>query len=247
MRARYALQLVFWICPLALQPLIALAIVVRRRVRDFPLFLSYTLFVSGRDFALLFLRRNLSLYSWIYWLGEPVAILLALASIYEVLWYLIRPYPTLRLLGRRLFGITLVVAVVAGMMLLKTSPFNRISTSIESARLLERSAWFVEVGVLIAFIFFISHLGVTWKHYAAGIIAGFGIAAGLQLAFVELESLHVIGGNIFVLLKSAAYNCAVLIWAAYFLRPQEQTPAPKELPETDLAKWDELLRRYLQK
>lgn len=247
MRAQSFLRMALWICPLVLQPLIALAIICRRRITDFPAFFSYTLLVSGRDFALLIFRSNMRMYSWIYFLGEPITIILGVAAIYEVLWHLIRPYATLRLLGVRLFWISLGIAVLVGILLLKTSPFSRIHVSIESARLLQRSAWFVEVGVLIAFIVFISQFGLTWKHYTAGVVAGFGISAGLQLAFVELESLHAISGNIFGLLKSAAYNCAVLIWALYFVPLQQETEPPKALPKTDLAKWDELLRRYLRK
>jgi|SRR5437868_5400031 len=250
MSAQHALKIVFWICPVLLQSLIALVIILRRHVSDFPVFFSYTLFVAGRDCALLVFRGNRQLdswhiYSWIYFIGEPITILLGLAAIYEVLWRLIRPYSMLRLLGIRLFWISLGVAALIGGLLFKTSPLSRMAASIESARLLQRSAWFVEVGVLIVFILFISNLGLTWRDYTAGIIAGFGVSAGLQLALVELESLQAISGSIFVLLKSAAYNLAVLIWTSYFIPRRVQATTLKELPDTDLARWDELLRRYL--
>src|SRR5438270_11627217 len=109
MSTRQELGIVFWIIPLCLQPLIALAIIVRRLRNQFPLFFLYTLFVSGRDLALLFLRHNTRLYSWIYFVAEPVAIILGLAIIYEVFWQLMRPYQMLRTLGVRLFWMSLGV------------------------------------------------------------------------------------------------------------------------------------------
>lgn len=247
MKAQHALRMVFWICPLLLQPLIALAMLVRGQVKNFPFFFSYTLFVSGRDLILLLFKGNMRLYSWIYWLGEPLTVILGLVAINEVLSYLLRPYSTLRTLGIRLFWISLVCGMAVSMVLLKISPFSSMAASTESARLLQRSAWFVEAGVLIALILFISQLGITWKHYAAGIVAGFGISAGLQLALVELESLRAISVNIFVLLKSAAYTCAVLVWTIYFVQRPPTMHVPKSLPESDLARWDDILRRYLRR
>ena len=247
MRTYQLVQMILWILPLCLQPLIALVMTVRRHVTDFPVFFLYTLFVAGRDLALFFLRSHMRRYSWIYWVGEPLSIILGLAAICEVVWHLIQPYPTLRFLGVRLFWMTFIITFVAGVLMLNPSQFVRTTIQIESAILLERSARFIQVGILVVFILFISRLGLTWKHYAAGIVAGFGIAAGFQLALVELKSLHAIANNIFVLLNSAAYNCAVLIWATYFFPSRMQKSQPMELPKSDLPKWDELLRRYLRK
>src|SRR5690348_2168565 len=98
---REKLGMVFWIIPLSLQPFIAVAIALRRQIKSFPVFFLYTLFVAARDLILLLLKRNMRLYSWIYFLSEPLAIALGLAVIYEVLWQLVRPYSMLRILGVR--------------------------------------------------------------------------------------------------------------------------------------------------
>jgi len=235
----------FWIVPLCLQPLIAIAIATRRQVRTFPLFFVYTLFVSTRDLALLFIKHNMRIYSWVYFLSEPLAIALGVAVIYEVSWHQIRSYSPLRSLGIRVFWATLGLALLAGTTMLKTSEFGQEKLWIESFFLLERSARFIQVEILIVFILFISHLGLTWKHYSAGIVAGFGIAAGLQLALYQLRPMKAIADADFYLLMSAAYNIAVLIWATYFLPPRRETQPPSELPKTDLPRWDEILRRYL--
>jgi len=241
------LRIVFWIIPLCLQPLIALAIFLRHQTRSFPRFFLYTLFVPARDLVLLFLKRNLPIYSWAYFLSEPLVIALGLAVIYEVLWHLIRPYHTLWTVSVRLFSATLGLAALVGLTMLKTSEFGQTKFWIESLFLVERSARFVQVGVLIVFILFISHLGLTWKHHGAGIVAGFGIAAGLQLALYELRSLGLIEDEYFYLLMSMGYDVAVFVWTIYFFSPGRKADLEIGLPKTDLARWDEILRRYLNR
>lgn len=235
-----------WVGPILFQLLIVVVLVVRRLVKDFPIFFSYTFFVLGRDLVLLFLKPNSRPYAQVYFLGEPIALMLGLAVIYEVLWHLIRPYGMLRIIGLRLSWATLAVAVFFCAAMIRTLQFGR-TTSWLSVLLVERSARFLQVGVLVAFILFISRLGLTWKHYTSGIVAGFGVAAGLQLFLFELKTLRAIGNDAFVLLNSAAYNCAVLIWAAYFLPRRTESHPPAQLPSSDLAHLDELLRRYLGK
>ena len=240
--------MVFWILPLCLQPLIAVAIVLRRQIGGVLIFFLYILFVSARDLVLLFVlsfMHNKRIYSWTYFLTQPLALVLGVAAIYEVLWQLVRPYDTLRLVGIRLFWASVAVAVLGGLVMLRTSDFGRGELWIESLVLVDRSARFVQVGVLIAFILFISHVGMTWKHFSAGIIAGFGVSAGLQLAFFELRSTHLIADDTFQLLNSLAYNIAVLVWATYFFSPRREPTFSSKLPTTDIARLDEILRRYL--
>jgi hypothetical protein len=117
--------------------------------------------------------------------------------------------------------------------------------SIESARLLERSAWLIEAGVLITFCFFISRAGLDWKQHGAGIVVGFGISAGLQLAIAELESLHLINVGAFPLLKSAAYDCAVVIWSFYFLPRRRKGQHGIVVDGEALRRVDEVLETYL--
>lgn len=247
MKISKLLTLAFWMLSLTLQPLTALGMILHRQVKSFPLFFAYILFVAGRDLALLFIPYNTKLYARIYFGGEPVSILLGLAAICEVFWYLIRPYPMLRRFGIPFFWVNLGTLVVMAYLMLRTSEFKGQIVSTESIVLLERSARFIQVGVLVLFILFISRFGLTWKYHVAGIVTGFGLAAGLQLGLLELRSLSVLQDRTFALLKPAAYDCGVVVWALYFVgKRAPETPAAP-LPENQLAKWDELLRRYLRK
>lgn len=239
------LTITLWVLALTLQPVTALGMVLRRQVKNFPLFFSYILFVTTRDLALLFVPYNTRLYAWIYFVGEPLAILLALAAICEVFWYLVRPYPMLRTLGVPAFGITLCALGLTALFMLSASEFKGQIVSTQSIVLLERSARFIQVGVLLVFILSISRFGLAWKYHVAGIVTGFGLAAGLQLGLLELRSLGAFHDKAFALLKPAAYDCGLIVWAVYFIVNKVPEHPLSQLPENQLAKWDELLRRYL--
>ena len=92
-----------------------------------------------------------------------------------------------------------------------------------------------------------SRLGLTWHHYSLGITAGFGVYSALDLILLELRAhLHIVSDTAFVLLRPAAYNLGVLIWAYYFLRPQNGNPVDR-LPGTDLANWNQALTDHMDK
>jgi hypothetical protein len=92
-----------------------------------------------------------------------------------------------------------------------------------------------------------SRLGLTWRDYSLGIAAGFGVYAALDLVLLELRGhLHVLGDSAFVLLRSAAYNLGVLIWASYFLRPLDGIPVER-LPGNNVANWNDTLTEHIDK
>ena len=119
--------------------------------------------------------------------------------------------------------------------------------ALEWITLSERSARFLQVCLLILAIAMMSRLGLTWRHYSLGIAAGFGVYAALDLVLLELRGhLHILSGEAFVLLRSAAYNLGVLIWAFYFLRPEDGNSIDR-LPGNDVSDWNETLTEQVDK
>ncbi len=71
--------------------------------------------------------------------------------------------------------------------------------------------------------------------------------SALDLILLELRAhLHVVTDTAFVLLRPAAYNLGVLIWAFYFLRPQSGNPVDR-LPGSDLENWNDALSEHVDK
>jgi hypothetical protein len=93
-----------------------------------------------------------------------------------------------------------------------------------------------------------SRLGLTWQHYAVGIATGFGVYSASDLALLELRAhLHLITDGTLVLLNSTAYNVAVTIWALYFVPSRPRKVIVGGLPDTEIARWNEVLSEYLKK
>jgi len=238
---------VFWLLPLAVQCVIALVMLRRGLARQFPFFFSYTVLLPARDTTLYFLPQPSNRYSSVFWWGEATAILLALAIIFEISWHFVRRYPFLRLFLRVLWISAVVVGAAALAMLIWTKGPAGADVALEWIILAERSARFLQVCLLILAIAMMSRLGLTWRHYSLGIAAGFGVFAALDLVLLELRAhLHLISDSTFVLLRSAAYNLGVLIWAFYFLPPEDGNPIDR-LPGNDVSDWNETLTEQVDK
>ncbi len=238
---------VLWFAPLAIQCVIALVMLRRGLVAQFPFFFSYTILLPVRDLSLYFLPNPGDRYSTVFWLGEAAAVLLSLAIIFEISLHFVRSFPFLRLFLRVLWVAAGVAGAAALALLFWTKGPAGTDVALEWITLSERSARFLQVCLLILAIAMMSRLGLTWRHYSLGIAAGFGVYAALDLVLLELRGhLHVFSGEAFVLLRSAAYNLGVLIWAFYFLRPENGNPIDR-LPGNDLSDWNETLTEQVDK
>ena len=239
------LTFVLWLLPTAMLVLIALVMWRRGLAAKFPLFFSYTLLLPVRDVVLACLPFGKAFYSRVYWWGEGAAVLLALGVIFEIVGHFVRHYPYLRFF-LRVLPFAGVFAGVLALLIWGNGPSGS-DRAFEWIILLERSARFLQVCLLILAIGFMSRLGLTWQNYALGIVAGFGVYAALDLTLLEFRAhLHAVSDNVFVLLRPAAYNLGVLIWAFYFLLPRGGGTV-KRLPDTDLAQWNDELTQQVDK
>lgn len=238
---------VLWYLPSAMLAVIAFVMWCRGLAPRFPLFFSYIILVPVRDMVLAWLPLDRHRYSSIYWWGEGVAVLLALGIIFELVGYFVRTYPFLGFLLRVLSVAGVLAGALALTLLLWGQGPSGADLAFEWIILTERSARFLQVCLLILVIALMSRLGLTWRNYALGIAAGFGVFAALDLALLELRAhLHALTDNSFVLLRPAAYNLGVLIWAAYFLLPWGEGPINR-LPDHDLAQWNDELNQKVDK
>ncbi len=247
MKIPHVITMTLWITPIVLQGVIAVVMLSRRLAGIFPLFFSYTVLVLTNAVALLFIRYPA--YFLVYWWGEGIVVLLGLGVIIEVIWHLIRPYPFLRRFAFRVFWIVAAVALALGLiMFLSSSRTDGPNALFEIIILAERSVRFLQVCQLIVLVLLMSRLGLTWQYYAVGIATGFGVYSASDLALLELRAhLHLITNETLVLLNSTAYNLAVLIWVLYFVSGRQSKVVVESLPDTEIARWNEVLSEYLEK
>lgn len=240
----HLVTMTLWVFPLVLQAAIALVMLKRKSVINFPVFFSYTALVLWGDTALLFLKYPGSIYTFVYCCEEGGAVLLSLAVIFEILGDILPPSPLVAFVLKFvwIFG---SIAALAALLMLAFSPSIGAGRALEFIFLAERSARFLQACLFIVVLALMSRLGLTWRHYSVGIAAGFGVYSGVALAGFELRGhLHLLGDATFALLNSAAYNVAVVIWACYILRPLPKTSVG-HFPSANLTDWNEAVGGYI--
>ena len=231
-----------WILPLIIQTAILFVLFGRKLSGTFPLFSLYTASVLLRESILLFLPYPGRAYAFVYWYGEIATVTFGLGAILETLRQLCAPYPFLKVIFRLAWSVV-VFSSLLGIFVLISSHSNR---ALEMVILAERSARLVQACSLIFVLMVVSQLGSDWREYTVGITAGFGIYSALSLTIWELcAHLHLVSDNTFILLNSAAYDAAAIIWGIYFLRPNRGWRST-ELPKPNLAQWREALTAYTQ-
>jgi hypothetical protein len=236
-----------WFLPLVLLCAIAASMLYRGLVRQFPFFFTYTVVVSSRDLVLTSLPYERNSYSAVFWWGEASALLLSLVVIFEVAFHLAGRYPFLKFILKILSIVGVIGAIGALAMLFWTQGPEGANLALERIIFTERSVRFLQACLLILMLGLMSRLGLTWRNYALGIAAGFGVYSALDLTLLELRAhLHAVTDTSFVLLRSAAYNLGVLIWGAYFLLPWGESPIDR-LPENDLGHWNDELNQKVDK
>jgi hypothetical protein len=249
MKVPHAITVALWIAPIVIQSIIVIVMLHRKLVEIFPVFFTYNVLVPAREILLLFVRNHLDLYSRIYWFSEAIVVALSLGVIYEVIWHLIRPYSFLRRFAFGFFWIVAAVALALGLiMFLSSSRSGQRDPLFEIIILVERSVRFLQACWLIVLVLLMSRLGLTWQYYAVGIATGFGVYSASDLALLELRAhLHLITDGTLVLLNSTAYNVAITIWALYFVPSRPRKVIVGGLPDTEIARWNEVLSEYLKK
>jgi hypothetical protein len=249
MKVPHAITVALWIAPIVIQSIIVIVMLHRKLVEIFPVFFTYSVLVPAREILLLFVRNHLDLYSRIYWFSEAIVVALSLGVIYEVIWHLIRPYSFLRQFAFGFFWIVAALALALGLiMFLSSSRSGQRDPLFEIIILVERSVRFLQACWLIVLVLLMSRLGLTWQYYAVGIATGFGVYSASDLALLELRAhLHLITDGTLVLLNSTAYNVAVTIWALYFVPSRPRKVIVGGLPDTEIARWNEVLSEYLKK
>jgi hypothetical protein len=220
-----------WIAPHVLQ--IALAIVMFRRKlhRDFPWFLTYTIYqvvVNAADVETLF------------------SIFLRFAVIYEIFRVLLRPYQALQRVSSALGNAVLVVLLGGALIVAAYGPVPDYTTRLISMSVsMDRVASLVQCGLLL-FLFVFSHfLRISWRGFAFGVASGFAFYLAVQLVMSALLArFYIHSANT---IDMACYHCSVLIWLGYALAPQRVPVATKSIPSHQLESWNVELERLLQR
>jgi len=230
-----------------LQIAIAALMFRRQLIKVFPLFFLYTVLIPVRDLLEFAIRDFPRSYFLVYWIAEAVSILASILVSGEIAERLVEPYSEFRKLLHIGFAVigSLALGAAVYVFIYRASPGSELFSTILLA---ETAARILQVVLFIVVILAIRYFGLTWWHYTTGIALGFGTAASLQLMLAEVTgNLQLISKDLFTFLKPAAYNSAVLIWAWYFLVAGNRRVNVPNLPSTEIARWNDVLKGYLNR
>ena len=239
-----------WIAPHVLQVAIVIIMIRRRLVREFPVFLTYTLFqivMGGTLFVLDHIEAvSARQYLDAVWVETTGSIVLRFALIYEIFNRIFEPYPGLAELGRLLFRWGVVVLLLVAVALVARAPTD--TTPLASGIHIANSAVsLMQSGLLVFLFLFSSYFGLSWRNYVYGIAAGLGIFSSVSLATTALRIGTGAAAASYSLdfVTMATYHCCVLIWLVYLLAPEAARRSVKHLPDNNLEQWNTEMQRLL--
>ena len=238
------------IAPHVLQIVLALLMIRRKLVREFPVFFAYTIFEIFQ-FLVLFALMNLNfmkLYAVLYYGGEAVSAALRFAIIYEIVSNVLRNYSSLRRVKHSLFHWATAGLMILAVFIVAYTPSMQTDSMVVIQNVVDRTISIIQCGLLLLLLGLSRFLKFSYKSYAFGIALGLGIYDTLKLLdwgladrFGSLET-----SDWFNMTVMAAYHCAVLFWVVALLLPQTEQIRIPEVPSSALEQWNSTLERFLQ-
>jgi hypothetical protein len=237
-----------WIAPHALQIVIAIIMIRRKLFREFPMFLTYTIFqvvLEGTLFILDHIPAVTGYQYWaVYWVGSVISIALRFAVISEIFSQVFSNYPGLKELSHILFRWATVVLLLVAIAVALHAPDDGSVSFLAAAHVLDRAVGLMQSGLLLLLLVFSSYFGLSWRSFTYGIAMGLAIFSCVDLATEAIRT-QFVAGYIFDLVTMATYHCCVMIWLVYLLVPETARRTVKEPPENNLEQWNAELQRLL--
>lgn len=244
MSATLIAQRILWFLPMLLQLTVAAVMVRRRLYKELPMFFAFILFDLVASLGGFLLRDRYPPYFYWYWICEGIAAGLGFAVIYEVFTNVVKRYETIHRFGFVLYRWAAVVLLVMAAVTAATAPdAARIFDAIVT---LERGVRIVQTGLLLVLFVFASYLGLSWRSNLFGVALGFGMYASVELTLAAISA-HTRADQLYIWVKSVAYNTTTVIWAVYIIPPQRKPEAVASPPKSEAGVWAQALADFLRR
>jgi|SRR5579872_2171711 len=220
-----SLDMILWLSSIAAEAAVVVLLLVRSMHCRFPIFFSFLCLGLSYDLLTLYIafQMNYMVYVYVYWINHLFQYLLQFAILYEVMQEVfgqldILPRHTLKLSLVACFAITAILAIIS--IAFPAENLSRINTLVVY---LERGSEFLRGSALLLLLPFVSMLGLRWRHYALGIVVGFGLVATVNLvcsAVGATMAIGAVGFSITRYIPAIAEIICLLIWIDYFRKPE---------------------------
>lgn len=225
-----------------LQLATAIFIVRSKQRSTFPVFFIYTVFhLIQSILSSIAFHISYTVYFYEWWTGEMLDVFFALAVIQEIFLVTFQPYQALRHWASRIYVAgTLSLCATAVLMALKHP--HGYSTRVAVWITLDRSALFVEAGLLVFLLAFCRLFGMSWRHYAFGIASGFVLVASISAVSEAFRTYFGVSVDSLVsILNAVSFTGATAVWTYYFASSRSRL-ALDHVPGTErLIAWNQAL------
>jgi hypothetical protein len=234
MSSRVIMQYALGAAPAIVQLAIITAMFRNGSRKRFFMFWTYTIWqvLLTATLMVVFQMGDLE-YFFVYWAGAAMSAFLGFAVIYECFSEAMKPYETLRDLGRLLFRWAAIVMGIVGLVFVLSTPSGTEHTVlVRNILIVERAIRIIQCGMLLLLYLFSHHVGITWRNQLFGIVLGFGVFASLNLVMFSLRSRFGEDWNSgAAVFNSLSYLLTTGIWGVYMLAPAaERTLVRNEAP-----------------
>ena len=217
-----------WFAAQFLEAGILFALFARGWQRQYPRFTSYIIFQLVAEVFLIFaMDRFPYIYYFGYWATMVVTIVLTFAIFYEVVQQVWAPMDARRKLGKAVVWLIVVLIFGQSVIALWTSAahpshLDSITSFILSV---DRDLRVVVCATGLFILVFLKRLGISWREFVVGIIAGFVLFFAVHLT-VATAVAHptVLHRSTLAAVNSAAYLLATLVWLAYAILSPNVVP-----------------------
>ena len=234
----------FILAPILPECLILAAIFWHHRQKYIPWFTIFLIFDALSGAALFYIYQCMNPWDYVIaaWLQSIAMFTIAFMVIIELFQNLVSEYPLAKKFGRYLLAVTGIllvgVALIAG-----TTGSAHTSPVIKIPLVLQRGLMWIQVGALVAMFAFSRYTAVGWRHYQFGIGLGYGLYASLRLAMLAyVAQMGAAVSYRTMIVEQIGYQCTVLLWTIYLLKPEVVT-SRAELPNVGglLKDWSDTL------
>jgi len=241
-------HVLWWLCPV-LQLAIAIAMLRRGLLRQLPLFFVYVV-AHLCQFVVAYVAYRLSYtaYYYAYWTWLPFDALTTLLVIEELFRTVFAPYQAIRDLGVAIFRIaTLTLCGIAIYSAYIAPGSNEQSQMVAGLIVADRSASFVEGGLLIVLFVSCALLGLEWKSYQFGIASGMGVLVAMGVIDSCVRShLGKSTDSWFWLAQGVAFNAGMAVWLYYFVSVRTALHVNSEVRVERVYEWNCALEEILR-
>lgn len=236
-------QQALWILAPIGQALTAVYMIRRNLFREAPWFLAYTISHVIR-FAVLFIAHKVSytVYFYTYWPAEGIDALLTLAVIQEIYDRAFHPFGVLRHLSAILFRWATVILLIVMVLVGATANGTEQDRIVAGLLVLDRSACFVQCGLLFLLFIFKDAVGLAWTNLSRGIALGLAIVSGSTAITLTVRAYSYRGLDpVFSLILAITYDLAIFVWVVVALRSELASKAEALVGSEVLQSWDSAL------